>query len=553
MALDELHKHPLFSTRPEFLETNDRIKLAYQRAQLILQNWGLTLNDIGRCTPKFWEVQSDPIFVYDPAVSSIIACTVNLFIGSLAPLVRKHPYLKAVVDDALSGRIFGNLLLSEVGHGLDMLNLETTATKVDGGFVLHTPNSAATKFMPPTAPIDGIPKVAIVMARVLVDGENRGIHPFFVQTSDNRGMCSGISSACLPQRSGGSPLDYAMTTFDHVQLPETSFLGSSLEKPANEQMLLQSYVWRIPIGTALASIYVSHAAKFVACVGADYSLRRHIQGRGAERVPIIVFRTQQLPVLYATAVAHVLDAWRRQFVQYQMAANQDPRSKYGLSVVFKATVNRLVTMVARNMAERLGAQGLFGHNVISQLEMDNRGMAIAEGDIVVVCIRVFSEVLQERCQLPAPTHPEGLLSKHYAGILSRCSTLVATFPKGHRDPRFSSLILPQCESALLALGYALAHSAAADAGVPQPLLDLFEVGMIAQDAVWFSENANFSDQERMLAEDRAVQLALPHLKEYIDAMDVRKYITAPIVSDSAWSEWEKQLEWSSGDLPSARL
>lgn len=163
MALDELLNHPLFVARPEFLKTEDRIKLAYQRAQLILQTWGaclrsctprryspslllgLTLNDIGRCTAKFWEVQSDPIFVYDPAVGSIIACTVNLFIGTLAPLVRKRPYLKAVVDDALAGKVFGNFLLSEVGHGLDMLNLETTATKVEGGFILHTPNSAATK------------------------------------------------------------------------------------------------------------------------------------------------------------------------------------------------------------------------------------------------------------------------------------------------------------------------------------------------------------------------------------------------------------------------
>lgn len=209
------------------------------------------------------------------------------------------------------------------------------------------------------------------MARLIVGGEDRGVHPFFVQTSNEKGMLPGISSACLPQRSGGSPLDYSMTHFDNVQLPENSFLGSSLEKPANAAMLLQTYVWRIPIGTALASIYVSHAAKFIACVGADYSLRRRIQGRGAERVPIIVFRTQQLPVLYATAVAHVLDAWRRQFAHYQMAADEDPRSKYGLSVVFKATVNRLVTMVARDVAERLGAQGLFGHNVVSQLEVSD--------------------------------------------------------------------------------------------------------------------------------------------------------------------------------------
>lgn len=180
-------------------------------------------------------------------------------------------------------------------------------------------------------------------------------------------------------------------------------------------------------------------------------------------------------------------------------------------------------------------------------------MAIAEGDVVVVCIRVFSEILQQRYELPMPSRSEGLLAKHYAGLLSRYSSMVSTFPKGHRDPQFGALILPQCESALLALGYALAHSAAADAGVPQPLLDVFEVGMIKQDAVWFSENSSINDQERLVMEDQAVQRALPHLKEYVDAMDIRKYITAPIVSDSAWEEWTKQLEWKGADIPAARL
>ena len=37
-------------------------------------------------------------------------------------------------------------LLTEVSHGLDALNLETTATLLpDGGFDLHTPNDGAAK------------------------------------------------------------------------------------------------------------------------------------------------------------------------------------------------------------------------------------------------------------------------------------------------------------------------------------------------------------------------------------------------------------------------
>lgn len=189
--------------------------------------------------------------------------------------------------------------------------------------------------------------------------------------------------------------------------------------------------------------------------------------------------------------------------------------------------------------------------------MDNRGMAIAEGDILVVCIRVFSELLLERYTLPEPSHSGSLLSKHYVGLLSRCSDMMAEFPEGHRDPRFGTLILPQCEPALLALGHALAYSVAVDAKVPEPLLDLFELAIVKQDPVWYAQHAGLSEEARMEKEDRAVKQALPHLKEYVDAMDVRKYVMAPIVSDSAWKEWTEQLLWHSSEslkpAASARL
>jgi hypothetical protein len=41
-------------------------------------------------------------------------------------------------------------MLTEVGHGLDARNLETTATLLpDGGFELHSPSWAAAKFVDP--------------------------------------------------------------------------------------------------------------------------------------------------------------------------------------------------------------------------------------------------------------------------------------------------------------------------------------------------------------------------------------------------------------------
>lgn len=174
--------------------------------------------------------------------------------------------------------------------------------------------------------------------------------------------------------------------------------------------------------------------------------------------------------------------------------------------------------------------------------MDNRGISIAEGDILVLCIRLFSELLISRYTLPQPNHPETLLSKHAAAVFTRASSMLASFPKGHRDERFNALLLPQSEPAICALGHAMAYSYAMEAGVPQPLLDLFELAIIKLDHVWYLEHAGITEDVRLEREDRAVRAALPHLREYVDKFDIRKYVTAPIISDSAWNAWMAQLK-----------
>lgn len=49
------------------------------------------------------------------------------------------------------------------------------------------------RFMPPSVP-NGTPSRAVVFARLVVDGEDRGIKPFLVPIHDGHSMCPGITS-----------------------------------------------------------------------------------------------------------------------------------------------------------------------------------------------------------------------------------------------------------------------------------------------------------------------------------------------------------------------
>lgn len=47
--------------------------------------------------------------------------------------------------------------------------------------------------MPPTTPV-GVPCVAIVLAKLIVDAEDRGVRPFIVALNDGVHMCAGVTA-----------------------------------------------------------------------------------------------------------------------------------------------------------------------------------------------------------------------------------------------------------------------------------------------------------------------------------------------------------------------
>lgn len=48
--------------------------------------------------------------------------------------------------------------------------------------------------MPPNTVRSGLPVIAVVIARLIVDGKDRGVRPFLVPMSDGAKMCTGVTS-----------------------------------------------------------------------------------------------------------------------------------------------------------------------------------------------------------------------------------------------------------------------------------------------------------------------------------------------------------------------
>ena len=143
-------------------------------------------------------------------------------------------------------------------------------------------------------PTFGLNKIALVMARLIVKGEDRGIRPFIVRICNTREPYPGIISIRQPLRSGASPLDYSMTRFQNVRLPPTALLGDTLESPTDARAAWWDTLWRIPIDSFAVSGPCVSGLKHVAYIGGKYSLHHHVTPHG-EKVPIFTSRPSSGP------------------------------------------------------------------------------------------------------------------------------------------------------------------------------------------------------------------------------------------------------------------
>ena len=234
--------------------------------------------------------------------------------------------------------------------------------------------------MPPTSPI-GIPAVAIVFAKLLVDG-NLGVKPFLVPITDGEHMTEGVTcqyvhlfvdssfsskSRLLPPRGGSHPLNHSITSFKNVRLPPEALLGKAKPIPPGRDLYrldLLSSIFRIAIGGLALSCTVLAGLERCAYIVARYSLYRTVGAHGEERA-IISFRTQHYPIVVAFIQVAVYSELKKVAVDVVRNLNEDQRVRHAYATIFKATILHAALSSTFDLSERCGFRGLFEVNAIS--------------------------------------------------------------------------------------------------------------------------------------------------------------------------------------------
>ncbi|MFD0266495.1 hypothetical protein ACFVGY_07860 [Streptomyces sp. NPDC127106] len=130
------------------------------------------------------------------------------------------------VAELASGRSVGAALNTEVGLGSSSAAIRTEAVydPAARGFVLTSPDAAAAKY-PPNVGMPGLPRLAVVSARLRVSGTDHGTHLFLVPLRGGDGApAAGVAITPRP-RTSLLPLDYAAVRFDGVRVPYHRWLA----------------------------------------------------------------------------------------------------------------------------------------------------------------------------------------------------------------------------------------------------------------------------------------------------------------------------------------
>lgn len=530
--------------------------------------------DIVTLSDRFWDSHMDGSAAFDMTAATIVTIQCNLCIGTLAPYASKQKNIQLLIPQLEKFEVCGGFMLTEIGHGLDARNIETTATLSEDGksFDLHTPSSAAAKAMAPSTPLGGIPKIAVVFAQLIVEGKSYGVRTFCVRLTDGKNMCKGVSTILLPQKPGNGAFDHAITTFNHVRLDKEDLLGE-LGNDEDKRQLFLSQIHRVKVGGLVLSLTNIPATKAAAYLCYSFSKQRKVYNPKTKLpVPILSFPTQYGPIISAAAHAVVMQSGARFFIGAFRAKGLPEMLQQALSCIFKATITYATQQHLTELGDRCGWRGLFAQNKIIEMQLGMRGNSIAEGDVMVLCIRMSlflsitrfsisdrhyshrltptglaSEFLQSKHTIPSSENPSSLLARYEEGLISSllahlaASTSDDTAP--HRSDFFAQNVTPRAVELVQAIGRRFIYDATVeDSSVRREFLDVWEADCMLADKGWYVEHAGFTNADLYERRVKAIERALPLLEQTINEWGMEKWFGGvPLVNEELEKEFMAKL------------
>jgi acyl-CoA oxidase len=358
-------------------------------------------DDMGRFITAF-----ETLAMFDQSLVVKYGVQFGLFGGSILFLGSdKHhqAYLPEVGDLSLPG----GFAMTELGHGSNVRELETTATYEPDTeeFVLETPSESARKEWIGNAADHG--QMVTVFAQLEVGEDNYGVHAFLVPIRDDDGEpLEGVRIEDCGHKMGLNGVDNGRLWFDEVRIPRENLLDKYGEVDADGE-----YSSPIPsagkrfftmIGTLVGGRVSVAAAglqamKSALTIAVRFGARRRQFGPAGEpESQVLDYRTHQRRLMPRVAEAYALTFGLQHLKRRYAESDADNRREVeALAAGMKAYTTWSAIDAIQTSRECCGGMGYLTENRIAQLRKDIDIYATFEGDNTVLMLLVARGLLGE--------------------------------------------------------------------------------------------------------------------------------------------------------------
>ncbi|WNM28747.1 acyl-CoA dehydrogenase [Demequina capsici] len=307
------------------------------------------------------------------------------------------------LPDITALRLLGAFAMTELGHGSDVANLETTFEYLPetDEIEVHSPTPGATKAYLGNAAAHGT--MAAVFGQLSVDGIGRGVHAVLVPIRDGAGRdMPGVTTGDHGHKGGLLGVDNGTLRFDHVRVPRRMLLNryggitdageyaSPLDNPNRRFFTMLGTLVRGRVCIAAGS---GIAARRALSIAVRHALRRRqfpAPGR-PEGVLLLDYQTHQRRLLPLVARAYALGFAQNELtgrlVRIQGGgehSESDQRELELRAAGLKAVTSAFANRAVQEAREACGGAGYMSENRIVGIREDVDVFATFEGDNTVL-------------------------------------------------------------------------------------------------------------------------------------------------------------------------
>lgn len=358
-------------------------------------------DDMGRFAVAF-----ETTAYYDISLTIKFGVQFGLFGGTIHALGTKRHHDR-YLRQAGTLELPGCFAMTEMGHGSNVADIETTATydPASGEFEIHTPSDSAQKNYIGNAAVHG--RLAVVFAQLVVDGEVQGVHALLAPIRGAGGATlPGVRIEDCGPKLGLNGVDNGRIWFDHVRVPRENLLNryadvtpegryvSPIDSPSKRFFTMIGALVAGRVSVALGALSAMKSGLVIAIRYGDR--RRQFGAAGADEVRLLDYRTHQRKLLPRLASAYALDFALKYLVdRFVNRTEEDQRDIETLAAGLKAYATWANIESLQVCREACGGQGYMSENRFDDLKADTDIFCTFEGDNTVLMQLVVKSLLSD--------------------------------------------------------------------------------------------------------------------------------------------------------------